>query len=181
MNVSPYSHTLFGDPRDRIYGLLGLSKGTGLEIYPDYGRTASEIYEEPMKRTSLWRNDQLLWFSLLIQVQLGGLPLEFVCSTTSSTTTLHNKILWTRAKVDSSFTTLGDSLSTIADAKKKLIQLWQELYFHCILSHEAASNLFVTVPNSLNSMGHNYKSIFGVTSKNSYEKYVSLQQANAQA
>lgn len=167
-------HTLCWDPRDRIYGLLGLATGTGLEVYPDYRRTASEVYEELMKKTGLWRNDQLFWFSSLIQQQLGGLPLEFLRSTTSSTNTSHGQIFKTRAKVDGSINVLGDSFTTISDAKK-LIESWQELYFHRILSHEPASNPSVTVQNCLNRMGHDYKRAFGVQSKQSHAKYVTLE------
>jgi hypothetical protein len=60
-------HTRCHDPRDKICGLMGLAQTTGLDLYPDYSRTTSEIYEEPIKRPNLWRSDQLVWFSSMHQ------------------------------------------------------------------------------------------------------------------
>jgi len=104
----------------------------------------------------------------LLQEQLGGLPFDSPRSVSST------PLLKTKAKLDGSISILGDSFTTISNAKA-LIQDWQELYFHRILSHEPVRNLSTTVSDALDRMGHDFRRVFDIQSTRSHARCLNLE------
>ncbi|KAE8451709.1 hypothetical protein EG329_003166 [Mollisiaceae sp. DMI_Dod_QoI] len=149
------------DPRDKIYGLIGIARDSGLDIYPDYLRSTLQLYEAVMLQSVLWKKDQLVWFSAFIQQQLGGIPrdrkvgLERVGSP--------NQLCRTLARSNGEIFVLGDLFTSLSDSKAQ-IQKWQALYYHRILSHDPVENLSVAVGNALERMGHDYGRVIDIES-----------------
>ncbi|KAK5652092.1 hypothetical protein OQA88_10870 [Cercophora sp. LCS_1] len=157
------------DPRDHVYGLLGVAAGD-TAVEPDYSESTLGLYETMIGEPRLRTDDQLMSFSQLLQRSLGGLvhpPNPMPNFNATDDQRQRPGTLYTRARICGNISLVGDTYTTVEKAKELLTD-WHSLYFHHVRTHRPGDELPSSTKHALLSIHKNARKAVAVDSRLSY-------------
>jgi hypothetical protein len=170
--LATFRNSKCSDPRDKVYGLLGLSSNEWKDsLYPDYRRSLPELYGFLISKPRFRTDEELVSFSQFIQSLFGGIfhqcrdiprglsPETEACQQTDT--------FYTRGMISGTISIVGDAFTNIPEAKDLIMQ-WQSLYFHRVLSPKPAENLSTAVRDALSCIAKDVKRAVAIDSRLSY-------------
>jgi hypothetical protein len=166
-----FAHTRCGDPRDKIYGLLGIA-GDVEGLKPDYGQTPLGLYNDLVSMPRFRTDDGLVSFSQLLQHLMGGLfhPRNTMVPGGNPGERQQPGTFFTRGAVCGSVSILGETFTTVDRARALLID-WHSLYFHRVRRHYDGDELPSSMRDSLLSIGKDAKKAVAIDSRLSYSYF----------
>ena len=166
-SLNNFANSRCGDPRDKVYGLLGLSQDED-NIYPDYQRTLLELYEMLVSMPKFRTDDGLVSFSQLIQSLFGGLfrgPGDSPQPSRLDQEVRQTEgMFYTPGTICGTIAVLGDPYTNKKQAMD-LISRWQALYFHRVKSHSPPEILSTTVKDALAHVAKGFKRAVAIDSR----------------
>ncbi|KAK0644367.1 heterokaryon incompatibility protein-domain-containing protein [Cercophora newfieldiana] len=157
--LTTFANSRCSDPRDHVYGLLGITAGD-TTVHPDYSKSTLGLYESVIRDPRIRAEDQLVSFSQLLQRAMGGLFHPGPSPVSNADMNLSNDELqrpgtfYTRAKICGNISLVGDAYTTAEKARELLIE-WHSLYFHRVRNHRPGDELPSETKHALLSIQKN--------------------------
>jgi hypothetical protein len=173
-----FMHSRCGDPRDKVYGFLGISDDAK-NLQPNYHLTPLRLYDMVISIPDFRSDDGLVSLSQLLQQLMGGLihPRNEMLrgvDLSGDDRQLHGTF-YTRAVICGSISVIGDSFTTSRDARKLLVD-WHSLYFHRIQLHHPGDELPSGMDRTITEIEKYAKRAVAIDSRVSYS-YIGVEHA----